>query len=654
MPNTKNPAPLPLRDFRIDDPFWSRYMDLVRDTVIPYQWEALNDRIPDAEPSFAIRNFRIAAGLEEGEYGGRVFQDSDVAKWLEAVGYSLAVRPDPALEATADAMIELIGQAQHPDGYLNTYFTLKEPGRRWTNLCDCHELYCAGHMIEAAVAYYEGTGKRKLLDILCRYADYIATVFGPGEGQLRGYDGHEEIELALVRLYGATGETKYLDLARFFVEERGQEPNFLLEEFRSGRHTDPFRPTHPLARGNLEYFQAHKPVTEQEDATGHAVRAMYLYSAMADLARETGDEGMLRACRRLWDSTVKRRMYVTGGIGSARDGEAFTLDWDLPNDTVYAESCASVGLSMFAHRMLRLDPDARYADVLERALYNTVLGAMALDGKHFFYVNPLEVWPAASDRNPGRRHVKPERQAWFGCACCPPNVARLLASLGRYAASAGGDTVRVHLYVGGQMDVRLDKGTARLHIGGGYPWTEEVRIRVETSDVPSFRLALRIPGWCRRWSARLNGEPVSGSLDKGYLCIERDWRVGDEVALSLAMPVEMLQAHPQVRADAGKVALQRGPLVYCLEEADNGANLSALSIPGDAVFRYTFDDDLPGGAGTIRFTGRRLREADWADTLYRPAEGCGDTDAAAIRAVPYFLWGNRGRGEMTVWIRCDA
>jgi len=381
--------PLQPSQVRIEDPLWSRVEHLVREVVIPYQYEALHDRIPNVEPSYAIRNFRIAAGLEEGEFGGMVFQDSDVAKWLEAVGYSLMAHPDPELEWRADEVIDLVAMAQHPDGYLNTYFTVKEPGKRWTNLLDCHELYCAGHMIEAAVAYYLATGKRKLLEVVCKFVDHIDTVFGDGEGKLPGYDGHQEIELALVKLYGVTGDEKHLRLAKYFIDKRGTEPHFFLQEWeRRGGISHWGKVKRPV---NLEYHQAHKPVRDQDVAVGHAVRAVYMYTAMADLARLTRDESLLAACDKLWNNIVTRQMYITGGIGSTHHGEAFTFDYDLPNDTVYAETCASIGLIFFASRMLQLRARGEYADVMERALYNTVLAGMAQDGRHYFYVNPLEV-----------------------------------------------------------------------------------------------------------------------------------------------------------------------------------------------------------------------------------------------------------------------
>ncbi|WP_338044359.1 glycoside hydrolase family 127 protein [Paenibacillus pinistramenti] len=401
----------------IQDEFWSEYVRLVREVMVPYQWEALNDNVEGAEPSHAIANFRIAGGLEQGEFYGMVFQDSDVAKWLEAVAYLLETRPDPQLEEVADSVIDIVVKAQREDGYINTYFTLKEPGHEWTNLAECHELYCAGHMIEAATAYYRATGKRKLLDAVCRFADYMDKVFGTEPGKLHGYDGHQEIELALVKLFQATGEEKYLQLSRYFLDQRGAKPHFFEEEWENRGRTVHF-PQLSMAHDHL-YNQSHLPVREQHQAEGHAVRLVYMCTAMADIAAETGDIEMLAACDRLWNSIVNRRMYITGGIGSMEQGESFTADYDLPGDLAYAETCASVGLIFFARRMRKLRRSSTYADIIERALYNTVISGMSLDGTKFFYVNPLEVYPDVIGKNKNYDHVKPERQGWFTCLPAP-------------------------------------------------------------------------------------------------------------------------------------------------------------------------------------------------------------------------------------------
>jgi uncharacterized protein len=646
----------------IQDGFWAKTIDLVRNTVLPFQWEALNDRVPGAEPSHAIQNFRIAAGEAEGEHGGLVFQDSDLAKWLEAVGHSLRTSPDSELEAKADSVIDLIGKAQQPDGYLNTWFTLKEPGKRWTNLLDCHELYCAGHMMEAAVAYYEGTGKRKLLDVMCRFADHIDTVFGPEPGKLHGHDGHEEAELGLVKLYHATGEDRYLKLAAYMVNARGQEPNFFLEDWeRHGRISHWDRKVQAQAP-DLAYYQAHKPVREQDVAIGHAVRAVYLYAGMADIARETGDESLKEACERLFRNIADKQLYITGGIGQTVHGEAFTFDHDLPNDTVYQETCASIGLVFFAHRMLQFGANRLYADVMEQALYNSVISGMAADGRHFFYVNPLEVWPEASAKDPRKRHVLAERPHWYGCACCPPNLARLMASLGEYIYSQSADAVHTHLFVGGSAEIQLLDGAFRLVQETGFPWDGGVRLRVEAVEGKScptgaFTLGIRIPGWSRKPLLRVQGEPtwLEPLMDNGYACVRREWKPGDTLDLDLDLRPAFVTAHPRVRANAGRVALTYGPVVYCLEEVDNGDNLSALSVLTDAAPKATFEPTLLGGVVALAVQGLRDRETDWnGQALYRMREEGSvlvPSDPATLRAIPYHAWNNRGVGEMAVWMR---
>ncbi|WP_372661578.1 glycoside hydrolase family 127 protein [Cohnella sp.] len=642
---------------QILDPFWSSYTELVRNAVIPYQWEALNDRVKDAEPSYAIRNFRIAAGLEKGEFGGFVFQDSDLAKWLEAVGYTLASHSDPELENTADEAIDLIAAAQHENGYLNTYFTIKEPGKQWTNLTDAHELYCAGHMIEAAVAYYNGTGKRKLLDIMCKFADYIESVFGMEAGKIRGYDGHQEIELALVKLYEATGEQRYLKLSQYFIDERGRQPHFFLEEWeKRGKTSHWVKGIVPPP--NLEYHQSHLPVREQSAAVGHSVRAVYMYTAMADLARLNGDTELKAACETLWNNMTGKQMYITGGIGSTHHGEAFSFDYDLPNDTVYAETCASIGLIFFARRMLQLEVKSEYADVMERALYNNVLGSMSKDGRHFFYVNPLEVWPKASERNPGKHHVKPVRQKWFGCSCCPPNVARLLSSLNDYIyeVSVESNTIYTHLFIGSEAEFKLTAGKVSLKQHSELPWKGLVQFTVKPEVGGStFALALRIPDWCQGKPPvmSINGDLADYREEKGYAFIERQWGEEDIVEWNLPLQSQLIVAHPEIRANAGKAAIVRGPLVYCLEEIDNSAPLASLSIAADTPLTERFEAGILGGAIVVEADGY-VKNAAEAWSHGKPYQPLGlQTEAAPLRlkAIPYYLWGNREQGEMHVWIR---
>ena len=628
------------------DGFWGRRAEQVREVIVPYQWQALNDKVPGAPPSHAMENLRIAAGLVKGEFYRFVFQDSDVYKWLEAVSYCLMSRRDSELERLADEVIDIIAKAQQPDGYINTYFIVKEPAMRWKNLRDNHELYCAGHLIEAAVAHYRATGKRKLLDVACRFADHIDSLFGPEPEKKPGYPGHPEIELALVKLYRATGEERYLKLSKFFVDERGRKPlYFEIEAKERGEE----RPQWPF--WTPAYCQAHLPVREQTVAVGHAVRAMYLYSAMADLALETGDETLFAACQRLWESVTKRRMYVTGGIGSDVFGEAFTFDYDLPSDRAYAETCASIGLVFWAHRMLRLDKDRKYADVMERALYNGVLSGISLDGTKYFYTNPLEVWPEACRNRHDLRHILTERQPWFDCACCPPNIARLLGSIPQYIYFQEKDTVYVHLFAASEATVELPGGRVILIQETDYPWEEEVVLRVHPEKPFEFTLAVRIPGWCRDPGLRINGDDVNlGSLmKKGYAKIRRKWHGGDRVELLFPMPIERVRAHPEVRAAAGRVAIMRGPIVYCLEEIDNGPNLAQIVLPRDTELAVAGKDPDLGGAVTLRGVGFRTEDTAWGDALYVPAEY--ERKETSVKAVPYYTWCNREPGEMAVWIR---
>lgn len=641
--------PLPIKQVKIEDPFWAKYLRLIREVVIPYQWDALNDRIPGAAPSHCVRNFRIAAGLEQGEFGGMIFQDSDLAKWLEAVAYCLEIQTDAELERIADDAIAIVEKAQQPDGYLNTYYTLKEPGKRWTNFREGHELYSAGHMIEAAVAYYNATGKRRLLDVVTRFADYIDTVIGPEPGKMKAYPGHPEIELALVKLYRTTGNVKYLNLSKYFIDERGREPYYFDIEAEKRGNTFHFP---EFAKFDRKYAQTHLPVRQQSTAEGHAVRAVYLYSAMADIAAETGDRELFEACRRIWENIVTKRMYITGGIGAATFGEAFTFDYDLPNDTMYAETCASVGLFFFAHRMLQLELNNCYADVMERALYNTILAGMALDGRHFFYVNPLEVWPEACEKNPARHHVKASRQKWFGVACCPPNIARLLSSLGQYIYSQTEDEIFIHLYIGNRATFEIHGEKVQIIQETNYPWDGRVGLSVTAAGPCEMTLTFRIPGWCRQATLKVNGKETEYATPKpgGYFTLRRTWNPGDHMELDFPMPVTLMRSHSNVRADIGKLAIQRGPMVYCLEEADNGKNLHEISIRRDGAFSAEFDPELLGGVVIIHGEAERVTDSTWGCELYRTADK-DQKEKVMIKAIPYCFWNNRGPGEMLVWIR---
>lgn len=633
------------RDVKVTDPFWLRYVHLVRDIVIPYQWDVLNDRVEGVAKSGAMQNFRIAAGLEEGEFYGFVFQDSDVAKWLETVAHVLALFPDAKLEKLADEVIALIGRAQQPDGYLNTRFTIKDQEKRWTNERDWHELYVAGHMMEAAAAYFAATGKREFLDIMCGNANHIDSVFGPEPAKKRGYPGHQVAEMGLVQLFHATGEAKYLRLARFFINERGQRPAYFDAEAEA-RGDSPQRVW--FKEKTAEYSQTHVPVREQDVATGHAVRAMYLYSGMADVAALDKDESLMHACHALWNNVTRRQMFITAGLGQQDYWEGFSFDYDLPNDTAYNETCASVGLVFWAQRMSKLALRAEFADVAELALYNGVLSGISLDGKRYFYVNPLAVWPDAAEKRHDMKHVETERLGWFGCACCPPNASRLLASVGNYIYSADEARLAVHQYIASNTRISVAGCDILVVQDGNYIRDGQVSIKVETAAPAQFELLLRMPGWAKSSRISINGEPAEAPCLDGYLSLSRVWRSGDLVELAFPTEVRRMQANPLVREDAGKVAVARGPLVYCIEECDNGPVLSDIELEHDPQFVVVHDPELLGGIPTVCGKARRSA-ADWGDQLYREARF--DTIPVEIRAVPYYGWNNRGKGEMLVWMR---
>ena len=646
---------------RITDPFWLYYRSLVRREMIPYQWKVLNDEIDvliererdDAsipnEKSHALENFRIAAGIHSGHHYGWVFQDSDVYKWLEAVAYSLMEEMDESLKMTADSVVDLIADAQEEDGYLGTYFTIEEPDRKFRSLMNSHELYCAGHFMEAAAAYYEATGNRKVLDTAGKLAECIGRALGP-DGAF-GYDGHEEIEIGLMKLYHLTREERYLRLGRHFLRIRGTDEDFFGEQSK----TDPGKK--PLIGGmehfSRKYFQAHKPAAEQDSAEGHAVRLVYLCTAMADVAASTQDQSMLDACRKIWRNIVDRRMYITGGIGSTVHGEAFTFDYDLPNDTMYCETCASVGLIFFASQMLRCESRGEYGDVMERALYNTVLSGTALDGKHFFYVNPLEVNPYASRLDPGKSHVKPVRPQWLGCACCPPNLARLLASVDRYIYTVKEDLCLVNLYMSSETDVPISGGMVHITQTTDYPRTGVIRLEVSADSSHPLNLGLRIPAWARTYEVIADGENVSGrdgAPENGY-CFLNGLCGRHEILLKLPVEVRLWRANPLVRDDIGKVALSRGPLIYCLEEADNGENLHLLKIDPSGRFEEKEEQGELGGIIRISADGRRTRETEEDGCLYSPAEDALREDPVRLNFIPYYTWANRGSNEMSVWVR---
>lgn len=587
--------PVAFSSITIDDRFWSPRLAANQKVTL----QACLDRCVETG---RVANFDRAAGREPGGFQGTCFDDSDVYKVLEGVAYSLRTNRDASLERQADAIIDSIAAAQREDGYLYTYYILNGLDGRWTDMA-MHEDYCLGHMIEAAVAYVAATGKRKLLDTAIRYADHFDSLFGPDKRHW--VTGHEELELALVKLYRETGEARYLRLAQWLVEERGHGHG-------TGEMWD-------NPNWGARQCQDDKPVRQMTDITGHAVRAMYLYAGMADVARETGDESYLPALERLWESVALRNMYITGGIGSSHDNEGFTTDYDLPNEEAYCETCASAGMVFWNHRMNLLTGDAKYADVMERALYNGTLAGVSLDGSKFFYVNPL-----ASN---GSHHRKP----WYGCACCPSQIARFLPSVGNYLYAVSADGLWVNLFVSGVAEFDLNGETAVLRLQTGYPWDGNISMRFDRVRPGRFTVRVRKPGWCRNVEVRVNGEPVNTQMEAGYLAVTRSWQEGDRLTVCLDMPVERNHAHPSVQADAGCVAVSRGPLVYCFEECDNGSGMTDRKLGPQYRFSAEWRGSLLGGAQAV---------------VARDAVNGGE-----LVAVPYFTWDNREPGRMQVWMQ---
>jgi uncharacterized protein len=628
--------PVPFTQVSFEDGFWAPRLELNRTTTIPHIYRQL-------EESGRIGAFDLNFQRPVPSPIVLIFGDSDPAKWLQAASYSLATHPDPSLAAMVDLVAEKIIHAQQEDGYLNTHFTVAQSDMRWQNLRDWHELYCAGHLIEAAVAHYQGTGQRKLLDALSRYADHIDATFGREPGKKRGYCGHPEIELALVKLHHATQEPRYLKLATYFVDERGQQPHYFDIEARA-RGEDPAQ----FWAKSYEYCQAHVPIREQNQVVGHAVRAMYLLSAVADLAHENDDRTLLETGERLWHHLVTRRMYLTGGIGAARQNEGFTQDYDLPDESAYAETCATIALIQWNHRLLQFSGEGKYADIIERALFNGFLSGVSLDGVRFFYENPL----ASS----GHHH----RQGWFECPCCPGNLARTLASLGGYFYSAGTDDLWVHHYAQGMADLQVNRREVSLRQVTKYPWDGDVKLELGLASSQRFSLHLRLPGWCQRWQIRVNSQPLSAqdelSTRNGYIHLTREWYPGDVIEYSMEMSIRATWAHPAVRDLRGRVALERGPLVYCLEGVDHpGAILDRIAIDPHNVsdeFQVERHDKLLGGVSILRGKGTVVDESGWENALYRNKPP--SSKMIDIMAIPYYAWDNRASGQMRIWLQAKG
>jgi DUF1680 family protein len=633
---------LNLKDISITDELFGSYVRKVSEKIIPHQWKILNDQLEGAEATHCIENFRIAAKEFQGERKGVVFQDTDLYKWLEAVAYCLASGQGKEYEELADQVIDLIGRSQEDDGYLNTYFTINAPDKKWTNLVEGHELYTSGHLMEAAAAYYEATGKNNLLNIAAKNADLICQVFGKEKGKIHGYPGHQEVELGLIKLYRITGKERYLDTANYFIRERGAEPNYFTHEIQTRGGYEFFPEFNDY---DLEYSQAHKPPVQQTEAQGHAVRAMYMCAAMADLAQEYKNEELQQACNKIWNNVVEKRMYITGGIGSSGFRERFTTDYDLPNRTNYSETCASIGLMMFGQRMASLFKEAKYYDIVEQALYNTVLAGINIEGDRYFYVNPLEVIPEFCTEHSYMSHVKPVRQKWFSVACCPPNVARTLASLGQYIYAQDEDALYIHQFISSEAKASIGGSNINICMESQLLQNGHVKITVEMSD--SKTIKIRIPSYAEKYQVMIDGAVWDETVINGYYPIEL---MGGKHELSIQFCVEprWVGANERVQEDSGKAALVRGPLVYCLEEIDNEKLLSSVFVDlTEKVIIEDADKSLIGNVPVLKYKGLRIHNTQITDQLY------GDIGLVKketmLKAVPYCLWNNRGEGEMLVW-----
>lgn len=620
--------PVPFTAVKLEGGFWGARLETNRTVTVPYDFKK-------CEETARIANFARAGGLEQGPFEGIPFNDSDVYKVIEGAAYSLALHPDPELDKYLDGVIAKIASAQEPDGYLYSARRLlpaeKMPGmsgrERWSNLGSSHELYNVGHLYEAAVAHFRATGKRTLLDVALKNADLICKVFGPADTQLHEPPGHEEIEIGLVSLHRATGEKKYLDQAKYFVELRGQEG------------------THRL-RGAGQ--QDHKPIFEQDEAVGHAVRAGYFYTGAADVAALTGDAKLVSAIDRLWENVASKKLYLTGGIGARHGGEAFGDNYELPDETAYNETCAAIANALWNHRMFLLHGDAKYVDVLERTMFNGFLSGISMQGDTFFYPNPLSCR--------GGYH----RQAWFGCSCCPVNVVRFIPSTLGYYYAVLGDDVYVNLFAPGTAAVKTPARTVSLSQETDYPWGGRVRIAVRPEPAGEFALRVRIPGWARNepvpsdlyryaggapaWSLKVNGEPARPALERGYAVVRRAWKAGDVVELDLPMPVRRVTANDALKTHEGLVAFERGPIVFCAEEPDNGGPVARLAVPDDAVFTAAHRPDLLNGVTVLTGRGLEAKRADDGKVAGAPVD---------VTLIPYYAWCHRGALSMAVWLPRD-
>lgn len=621
---------LPFSAVDITDGFWARRQEVNRAVSLRHGYDML-------EKAGNFRNLRIAAGREEGQFAGRNFYDEDVYKWLEALGWELGRAPDAGLQHQADAIITLLGEVQQPNGYLNSYYEIAEPQNQWTDMDHGHELYCAGHLIQAAVAFHRALDDDRLLAIVLHLVDHIYEVFGPGKREETC--GHPEIEMALVELHRVTGNPRHLELAELFIDRRGRN--------RMRGH----------AGYGADYHQDHVPLREAKETAGHAVRQLYLTTGATDLYMETGDHALLEAMHRLWQDMTERKLYITGGVGSRFDGESFGAPYELPSDTCYCETCAAIGSLMWNWRLLLLTGERQYADLFERTLYNGVLSSPGLEGASYFYVNPLQVRGgryvrASTDVSSGAEASRPE---WHYVACCPPNVMRLLSSLGHYLATSSENSLQIHLYATARLRCLAGGAEVLLIMETNYPWSGTIRVTVAETGSGVWTLQMRHPVWCEQRTLRVNGEPMAiVPQQNGYYALSRIWRRGDVVELILAMPPRFTAPHPRIDALRGCVALERGPLLYCFEEhdQDDGVNLADIAVQTGQPLHNIWNPELLEGVETIEAGGALVDASSWQSALYLPLHAIQPRRKrpVTLTAIPYYAWGNRGIGNMRVWL----
>ncbi|HCI78357.1 MAG TPA: glycoside hydrolase family 127 protein [Ktedonobacter sp.] len=606
--------PLSLTQVSINDAFWTPRLEANRRVTLPSQYQQCED-------TGRLNNFRRVTGAYEGEYQGPYYNDSDVYKWIEAASWTLATHPDAELEAQVNDTIALIAAAQDTNGYLDTYFTFERTAERWTNLRALHELYCAGHLIQAAVAHARATQSDTLLNVAIRFANHILDTFGPNARS--GSSGHPEIEMALVELSRITGDTRYLQEAKFFIDQRGTPSSTL---------------------SGWDYLQDHAPVREQHEIVGHAVRALYLYSGVTDVYTEMGEKALLDAAEAVWYNFMERRVYITGGAGARHEGESFGDDYELPNERAYAETCASIASMMWNWRLLQLNGEARFADAIENVLYNGLLSGLSLDGTHYFYENPL------ADSGNHRR------QPWFGTACCPPNLARLLAELPGYVYSTSDEGMWVHLYIEGSATTELPNAPHQnitLQQKTNYPWSGDIELTLQLDEPATFSLFLRIPAWANGAHIKINGESIEQTAKtETYIELHRFWQSGDTVQLSLPMTVRLMESHPHITNNSGRVAIMRGPLVYCIEQVDQpGFDLFRIMLPVTSQWEEVERPDLLGGIIALRTEALYSEHVSSQQPLYHTYEATKPAyRPISLTAIPYYTWANREAGAMCVWL----